>query len=100
MGIFSKIKQSWQMKSTTEKVNFILDIICSIGTGAMGVVAGKKLSEGCKPVTKVCVRVSCAGLAMAAGDIATKTLQENYGKPIAAVIDHVKAKKKEEAANG
>lgn len=96
MGIFARIKDSWQTKSTVEKVNFVLDLICSIGTGAIGITAGRKLSQDCKPVTKVCVRVSCAGLAMAAGDIATKELQEHYGKPVAAIIDHVKANKKKE----
>ena len=100
MGIISKMKAGWQAKTTAEKINMVLDLICSIGTGAISIAAGKNLSEGHNPISRACIRISCAGLGMAAGDIASKTLQENYGKPAAMIIDKIKENKKEEQTNG
>ena len=107
MGVFKAIKDSWKGMSTTEKIGMFFDIVTMIGGGAIGASVGKKLSEGQKPITAVCVRLTCAGLGIAAGDIANHQLKESYGKPIAAFVDLCKEaklskdkKNEEEPANG
>lgn len=99
MNIFKRLAASWKAQTTLEKIDTIIDIITMVGSSIAGTSVAKKLGEGHNIASRACINLTCSGLSLAAGDIAAKQLKENYGKPLAMIIDHAKSKK-EDKANG
>ena len=87
----------WKVKTTTEKIACVLDILTMVGGGLIGADAGKKASQGHTVLGQICIRATTAGLGMAAGDIACKALREAYAETIGKLVDKAKEKMKEEA---
>ena len=104
MGIFKSLRSSWAAATTAEKVKLVLDIVCGIGAGAIGGMAGSEYAGKAKgKLTKACIIIAASGMAGAAGDAASKSLMETFGKPLASVIDGARAKNaetKEETEDG
>ena len=96
MGILNKIRTAWKSKTTVEKINLILDVISGVGCGIGSAIVGDKICEGRNRLEKVCVKTAVAGLGLAAYDISSKALQENYGEPIGKLVEHAKARAAEE----
>ena len=93
MNLFKRTAASWKAKTTAEKIDFIIDIVTMIGSGLAGGTVSKQLGRGKNFASRVCINLTCSGLSMYAGDIAAKSLKENYGKPIAAAINNAKSRK-------
>lgn len=91
-NVFKKIRTTWKSMSTKQKIDVILDAVCSIGGGMAAASAATKLTEGRGPVEKVLVRTTMAGIGIAGGNVAHKALQESYGNMIGDMIDRAKAK--------
>ena len=85
MNIFKRLAASWKAQTTLEKIDTIIDIITMVGSGIAGTSVAKKLGEGHNIASRACINLTCSGL----------SLEENYGKPLAMVIDHAKSKKEE-----
>lgn len=98
MGILNRLSAAWKSKTPTEKIEIVLDILTMIGGGIIGDSKGREWSQGHGRLGQMCIRVTSAGLGMAAGDIASKQLKENWAKPIGKAIENhnAKAAKKEE----
>lgn len=96
MGILNKMRMAWKSKTTVEKINLILDVISGVGCGIGGAIVGDKICEGRNRLEKVCIKTAVAGLGLAAYDISSKALKENYGEPVGKIIDRAKARAAEE----
>ena len=99
MGIINKLKEAWKEKTVEEKVGFFFDIVATIGGGLIGTDLGKKFSEGHHPIAGFFIKITTAGLGMAAGDLSAKKLRESYAEPIGRIADTLKAKAEKEAAD-
>ena len=103
MTIFQSIRATLKAMTLAEKLNMVVDILCGVGSTAIGTDIGKRISVGHRPLARICIRATCTGLGMAAGDIAAKQLKASYVKPIAALVDKSKENSeetKEDTANG
>ena len=100
MGILKSFGSSWSAANTEEKIKIVCDIVCGIGTGAMGGMMGAAFAKKTKSkITKTCIVVSASGISGCAAEKASNALMETIGKPLAAIIDGLKKKKAEEANN-
>ena len=98
MGLFHKMKLGWQSMTLEEKFSLIIDVISGAGCGIASVAIGNKLSEGRNILERICINTATAGIGLAAADVSSKALKENYGKPMAEMIGMAKAKMAEEKA--
>lgn len=96
MGFFGKLKLTWKTMSTKDRIDLIIDIISGAGCGIGGMIAGDKLSAGRNRVERICIKTATAGLGLAAGDVSSRALKENYGVILAGAIDRAKARMAEE----
>ena len=96
MGILGKLKLAWKTMTTKDKIDLFIDIISGAGCAIGGMVVGDKLSEGRNRLERVCIKTATAGLGLAAGDVSSKALKDNYGVILAGAIDRAKAKMAEE----
>ena len=104
MGILKAMKSSWKAATTAEKLNFVLDLICGFGAGAIGGTVTKKLLPNMNKIEQICAGITMGGLTMAAGTVAAKAY-EPYTEAVGKIVDTAKAKakaaeEKEEEANG
>ena len=97
MGILKKISLTWKTMTTAEKIGMVIDIVCGAGAGVGSMIAGAKLGAGRSKIEKVCISTCTAGLGLAAADVSSQALKENYGNLAAALIDRAKEKTKEAA---
>lgn len=98
MGIFTKLARTWKSMTTKDKIGLVIDVITGVGCGLGSMVAGAKLSEGQGRIKGACIRTAVAGLGLAACDVSSKALKENYGDIAAGLIDKAKARAAQEKA--
>ena len=98
MGILGKIRLGWKALPLKEKIGLVLDVISGAGCGILSFTAGKKLSEGCGPIETICIKTATIGLGLAASEVSSKALRENYGDTAAEMIERAKAKAAEQKA--
>ena len=96
MGILKKLRLTWKSMSTKDKIGLVIDLISGAGCGIGGMIVGSRLSEGRNPLERICIKTATAGLGLVAGEVSSKALKENYGEPVAVLIERVKAKSAEE----
>ena len=96
MDFLKNLRLKWKAASTTKKISTVFDVITMIGGGLIGTATGKKLSEGQNILGAVCIRVTTAGIGMAAGELAGKELTEAYAEPLGKLVDSISGKKHEE----
>lgn len=98
MGILKKLKLTWKSLPLEQKINLIIDIVSGAGCGFGSFIVGQKLSEGKSLPERICINTAAAGLGLAAADVSSKALRENYGAPLASAINRAKEKAAEEKA--
>lgn len=98
MGIFTKLARTWKSMTTKDKIGLVIDVISGVGCGLGSMVVGAKLSEGQGRIKGACIRTAVAGLGLAACDVSSKALKENYGDIAAGLIDKAKARAAQEKA--
>lgn len=76
MGIFTNIQASWKQKTTAEKCKFVLDLMVSVGCGAVGAKIGLLAGEGHGLFTRICTGLAGVALGGAITEPATKTMDE------------------------
>ena len=91
MGILKKLKAEWDRKSTTEKIDMVIDILCGFGATAISGRVVKQYATGMNRVEKFCSMLFVSGLTMAAGEAATNFYRP-YTKAAGSIIDTVKQK--------
>lgn len=96
MEILKNLGLKWKAASTTKKISTIFDVITMIGGGLIGTVSGKKLSEGQNILGAICIRVTTAGVGIAAGELASQKLTEAYAEPLGKLIDRARNIKEED----
>lgn len=97
MGIFTNMQASWKQKTTAEKCKFVMDLLVSVGCGAIGAKIGSLAGEGHGIFTRICSGLAGAVLGGAMTEPATKTMDELVDTIAAA---HEKAQEaQKEAAN-
>ena len=95
MAILKKMWLNWKSMPTVEKIGTIIDVICGVGGSAGALVAGAKLSEGKGKIESACIRITTAGLGIAAAEVASKELRDTYGECAAKIIDKIRETPKE-----
>ena len=100
MSIFSRIKASWQAKSTAEKIKYVLGVMAELGCGMIASDIASRSSIGRSKLERVCAIVGGAGLGMAAGEVSKKAIYETVDA-FSGLADEVKKAKaqKEGTAN-
>ena len=96
MSIFTKIANTWKSMTTKDKIGLVIDVITGAGCGIGSMIVGARLSEGQGRIKGACIKTAVAGLGLAACDVSSNALKENYGSMAAALIDKAKAKAAEE----
>lgn len=76
MAILKKLWNEWCVKSPAEKIKCILNVAANAGAGVIGADIATRASADKGVLTKVCATVAGAGLGIAAGDVASKALEE------------------------
>lgn len=105
MGIFKKMALTWKSMTTLEKINIVIDAVTGLGCGMGSAALGKQMTKGSNIIEKVCVNTAMAGLGLAAADVSSKALKDNYAPLAAGLIDRAKGitaqakENKEEAAH-
>ena len=98
MGIFTKLATTWKSMTTKDKIGLVIDVISGVGCGLGSMIVGSKLSEGQGRIKGACIKTAVAGLGLAACDVSSKALKENYGDIAAGLIDKAKARAAKEKA--
>ena len=98
MSILRDLKLKWKALPLEKKINLVLDVVSGAGCGFGSFIIGQKLSEGRSLPERICIKTATAGLGLAASDISSKALRENYGTPFANAITKAKEKAAEEKA--
>lgn len=94
MGILTKLINKWKAMTTLKKINLVLDAITGVGGGLIGTSVGNIVASGAKgKLARACVKVTSAGLGVAAGETACKALVNSWGEPLANAIDTVSGRK-------
>lgn len=76
MGILKTLWNKWCMKTPAEKIKCVLNVAANAGAGVIGADIANRASEGKGVLTKVCATVAGCGLGIAAGDVASKALED------------------------
>lgn len=95
MNILKKLWLNWKSMPTAEKINIVIDTICGVGGAAGSLVAGAKLADGKGKLESACIRITAAGLGIAAADVASQALKETYGECAVKLIEKAKEASKE-----
>jgi len=98
MGFLKAMLNEWRVKTPAEKIKAILRLAANTGAGIIGADIATRASAGKGPLSKVCATVAGAGLGIAAGDVASKALDETVDA-FKEIADMRKEMKKEDAAN-
>ena len=91
MMFINGLMAEWKKKTTAEKIKMILHGIATIGGGAIGSTIGDKCSEGKKPITAFCAKVTGGFLGGVAADAAMKRMDDGVNS-----IDQLIQKQREE----
>lgn len=91
-----ELLDEWKAKSLTDKINTILGWMVHSGAAIIGGDIASKVSEGKRPLERICVGLAGAGIGAAIGDAAAKPITD----AVTQVSDAVKAaREKEGSAN-
>lgn len=77
MMLINGLMAEWKKKTTAEKIKMILHGIAMIGGGAIGSTIGDKCSEGKKPVSAFCAKVTGGFIGGIAADAAMKRMDDS-----------------------
>lgn len=98
MGFLKVLLDEWRAKTPAEKIKSILRIAANTGAGIIGSDIATRAAADKGPLSKVCAAVAGAGLGIAAGDVASKALDETVDT-FKELADTRKGMKKEDTAN-
>lgn len=90
MGILKRMQLKWKSMTTEQKISTVIDVITGFGSSVGSMAVAARIGAGQNRLSKACINITAAGLGLCAADVASKELQENYGKPLAAAIDRAK----------
>lgn len=76
MSMLKRLQAEWKTMTAAQKINMVLDIMISIGGGAIGGSIAGKTSVGRNKLEKACLCVTGIGLGMAIGEAAQKPVDE------------------------
>lgn len=89
---FTTLKAGWKAATLAEKLTMVTDVICGIGSGAIGTGVAKIVnSHSTSKVEKVCVDITCLGLGWAMGETAKNAIVNSAIIPITDMINARKA---------
>lgn len=94
MAILKTLWNKWCVKTPAEKIKCVLNIVANAGAGVIGADIATRASEGKGVLTKVCATVAGCGLGIAAGDVASKALEDTVD-----AFASIRNPKKEESAD-
>jgi hypothetical protein len=94
MMLINGLMAEWKKKTTAQKIKMILHGIAMIGGGAIGSTIGDKCSEGKKPVSAFCAKVTGGFLGGIAADAAMKRMDDSVDS-----IEELIRERKEGKAN-
>ena len=97
MGLLRRAQAKWKAASLEQKVHMVLDFTCGMAGGYVAKDISRKLGRDKNFVGKVLTNVITTGLGVAAADVASKALYNEYGAPIIEAINKAKAVTNEEA---
>lgn len=98
MSFLKGMLNEWRAKTPAEKIKTILRLAANTGAGIIGSDIATRAAAGKGPLSKVCAAVAGAGLGIAAGDVASKALDETVDT-FKEIADMRKEMKEEDAAN-
>lgn len=77
MSFFANLKTSWKTMSTKKKVQLVINGVCDIGADLLaGLTLGKLVPENTSRWKKAAMIFTAGGLGMAAGDLASKQIND------------------------
>lgn len=96
MKIVSNFKDAWKNAGTAEKIGFVVDILCGVGSGLIGSDMGEAWSGGHGKLTSFCIKLVTFGGSVALGSVASKTIKDEYVGPLASLVDNAKKNEEDE----
>ena len=89
-----ELLDEWKAKSLTDKINTVIGWMVHSGAAIIGGDIAAKVSEGKRPLERICIGLAGAGIGAAIGDTATKPLTE----AVTQVSEGIKAAREKEAS--
>lgn len=99
MGVLRNIRANWKAADAAQKICIIINLISGIGGAVLGGDLYLHVAPAANKVEKVALGVTCAGLGVAAGNIAGDALCNAYAPVInfcGRKIENLKEEDKEE----
>lgn len=94
MAILKTLWNKWCAKTPAEKIKCVLNLAANAGAGVIGSDIAARASEGKGVLTRVCASVAGCGLGIAAGEVASKALEDTVD-----AFTSIRNMKKEDAAD-
>ena len=91
--------EKWRTKTPAEKIKLVLDFLVHSGGAIIGGDIAAKVSEGKRPLARVCVGLAGAGLGAAIGDTAAKPITEAVDQAAEAIQLIKEAREKGESTD-
>lgn len=96
MSIIKAIKTGWKAKTPVEKFKFVMNLVCSLGTGAICGDTARRLMPGHNKIEQVAMSVAAFGVGGYLGDKAGDYIGETTDAVVTLYHIH---KDKEDNAN-
>ena len=91
MGFLKKMVLIWKAAPVESKVEAVLSLVCDIGTGLAANDISKRIGKDHSLPGRILIGAGLTGLGIAAGNVASKALNESYGPVLVHTIEKFKA---------
>lgn len=81
--MLKQLQAEWKAMTTSQKICYVVDIICRVGAGFAGNRVGKALTKDAGTIETICVQTFTTGLGFAAGKAAGEAFEEALTFPAA-----------------
>ena len=95
MGFLKKMVLIWKAAPVESKVEAVLSLVCDIGTGLAANDISKRIGKDHSLPGRLLIGAGLTGLGIAAGNVASKALNESYGPVIVHTINKFKTANEE-----
>lgn len=74
--MFKQLQAEWKAMTTSQKICYVVDIVCRVGASFAGNRVGRMLTKDAGKVETVCIQTFTTGLGFAAGKVAGEAFEE------------------------